>query len=105
MGCMHSWLWAERSPDAMDGVVPLACLPTQIAGRNRMWRRMLSADIRSDPDWREGAYTTEPRSLPAALELLFLVGSSPLPLPPAAPTPDSAHALVARWLATPLSHT
>src|SRR5260370_42708733 len=62
MGCMHSWLWAERYPDAMDGVVPLACLPTQIAGRNRMWRRMLSAGIRSDPDWRSGEDTHEPPS-------------------------------------------
>ncbi len=103
MGCMHSWLWAERYPDAMDGVVPLACLPTQIAGRNRMWRRMLSAGIRSDPDWREGEYTTEPRSLRAALELLFVVGSSPLQLQRAAPTRDSADAYVARWLETRLA--
>src|SRR5579884_2282609 len=34
MGCMHSWVWAERYPDFMDGVMPLACAPTQIAGRN-----------------------------------------------------------------------
>jgi homoserine O-acetyltransferase/O-succinyltransferase len=98
MGCMHSWLWAERYGDVMDGVVPLACLPTQIAGRNRMWRRMLSADIRSDPDWQHGEYTSEPRSLRAALELLFLVGSSPRQLQRTAPTRDSADAYVTRWL-------
>jgi homoserine O-acetyltransferase len=105
MGCMHSWLWAERYPDAMDGVVPLACLPTQIAGRNRMWRRMLSAGIRSDPDWRSGEYTSEPPSLRAALELLFVAGSSPLQLQRAAPTRDSADAYVARWLETRLADT
>ena len=60
MGCMHSWLWAERHPDVMDGVVPLACLPTQIAGRNRMWRRLVSDDIRGDPDWNGGNYTRQP---------------------------------------------
>lgn len=102
MGCMHSWLWAERYPDMMDGVVPLACLPTQIAGRNRMWRRLLSVGIRSDPDWRNGEYPSEPRSLRAALELLFIVGSSPVQLQRAAPTRDSADTFVARWLETRL---
>ena len=29
MGCMHSWLWAEKWPDAMDAVMPLACLPNR----------------------------------------------------------------------------
>ena len=52
MGCMHSWLWAERYPEVMDGVVPLACIPTQIAGRNRMWRRVRTrlsfADVAHD---------------------------------------------------------
>src|SRR3989454_2235196 len=70
MGCMHSWLWAERYPDVMDGVVPLACFPTQIAGRNRMWRKMIIDDIRTDPDWKNGEYTTQPRGLRAALQLL-----------------------------------
>jgi homoserine O-acetyltransferase len=63
-----------------------------------MWRQMLSADIRSDPDWQHGEYTSEPRSLRAALELLFIVGSSPRQLQRAAPTRDSADAYVARWL-------
>jgi homoserine O-acetyltransferase len=103
MGCMHSWMWAERYPDMMDGVVPLACLPTQIAGRNRMWRKVLSADIRSDPDWQNGEYTHEPRSLRAALELLFIVGSSPLQLQRTAPTRDSADAYVTHWLETRLA--
>ena len=35
MGCMHSWVWAETYPDYMDALMPLACLPVQIAGRIR----------------------------------------------------------------------
>src|SRR5437870_3117995 len=35
MGCMHAWVWAETYPTMMDGVMPLACLPVEIAGRNR----------------------------------------------------------------------
>jgi homoserine O-acetyltransferase len=98
MGCMHSWLWAERHPDVMDGVVPLACLPTQIAGRNRMWRRLVSDDIRGDPDWNGGNYTRQPRGLRAALQLLFIAGSSPLQLQRLAPTRDSADGYISRWL-------
>src|SRR5213076_1568297 len=98
MGCMHAWLWAERHPDFMDGVVPLACAPTQIAGRNRMMRSMIIEDIRGDPEWRAGDYLQQPRGLVAALQILFLMGSSPLPLQRAAPTRDSADAYIARWL-------
>ena len=100
MGCMHSWMWAERHPDFMDGLVPLACIPTQIAGRNRMWRRMIIDDIKGDPDWRNGDYTMQPRGLRAALQLLFIAGSAPLVQQRAGPTRDSADAFITHWLDT-----
>ena len=105
MGCMHSWLWGERHPDFMDGLVPLACLPTQIAGRNRIWRKMISEDIRTDPDWNGGDYTQQPRGLRAALDLLFVAGSSPLQLQRAVPTRDSADAYIDRWRGARLAAT
>ena len=98
MGCMHSWLWAERHPAFMDGVVPLACAPRQIAGRNRMFRKLILDDIRSDPEWRGGDYTTQPRGLRAALQILFVMSSSPLQLQHLAPTRDSADAYIMRWV-------
>src|SRR5207244_7864075 len=52
MGCMHSWLWAERYPDVMAGVVPLACFPTQLAGRHRAGRQLVIAHIRTDRAWK-----------------------------------------------------
>src|SRR6266542_4743516 len=45
MGGMHAWMWGERWPDAMDALVPLASAPTQIAGRNRIWRKMMIDDL------------------------------------------------------------
>ena len=99
MGCMHSWIWAERYPAFMDGVVPLACLPTQIAGRNRMLRKMILDDIRNDPAWRGGDYTEQPAGLPAALQILFVMTSSPSVQQRAAPTRDSADAYITAWLA------
>jgi homoserine O-acetyltransferase len=60
MGGMHCWVWGERFPKFMDGLVPLASVPTQIAGRNRMLRKMVSDDIRGDPEWKGGDYATQP---------------------------------------------
>jgi homoserine O-acetyltransferase len=99
MGCMHSWIWAERHPEFVDGAVPLACLPTQIAGRNRMLRKMILDDIRNDPDWRGGEYTAPPRGLTAAQQLLFVMTSSPLLQQRAGPTRDSADAWITRSMA------
>jgi homoserine O-acetyltransferase/O-succinyltransferase len=91
MGCMHAFVWGETYPDAMDALMPLACLPVQIAGRNRMWRRMLIDAIRADPAWAGGEYKTEPReALRTASDLLMLAGSAPLYLQSAFPTRDSA---------------
>jgi homoserine O-acetyltransferase len=100
MGCMHAWIWAERYVGFLDGVVPLACAPTQIAGRNRMLRRMILDDIRTDPDWHGGDYPAppQPRGLRAALQILFVMSSSPLQLQRAAPTRDSADAYISRWV-------
>src|SRR5207244_11245379 len=89
---------AERHPDFMYGAVRLACAHAQTAGRNRMMRSMIIEDIRGDPEWRAGDYLQQPRGLVAALQILFLMGSSPLPLQRAAPTRDSADAYIPRSL-------
>jgi homoserine O-acetyltransferase/O-succinyltransferase len=99
MGCMHAWMWAERYPSFMDGVVPLACAPTQIAGRNRMLRKMILDDIRQDPAWRGGDYADQPPGLTAALQVLFVMGSSAAQLQRTAPTRDSADQFISAWLA------
>jgi homoserine O-acetyltransferase len=78
MGAMHTWLRGERHPDFMDALMPLASLPTQISGRNRVWRRIVIDAIRNDPDWRGGNYTTQPQSLRTAVEVLYLMASNPV---------------------------
>ena len=78
MGGMHTWLWGERYPDFMDALMPLASLPTQISGRNRVWRRVVIDAIRSDPAWKGGEYETQPPSLRTAAEMLYLMGSNPV---------------------------
>jgi homoserine O-acetyltransferase len=91
MGCMHSWVWAEEHPDFIDAAMPLACLPSPVAGRNRMWRKMLMDGIRSDPAWNNGNYTQQPRqALRLAEDLLILAGSAPLFNQTQGPTRDAA---------------
>jgi homoserine O-acetyltransferase len=91
MGCMHSFVWGETYPDFMDALMPMACLPVQIAGRNRLWRKMVMDAIRNDPEWKGGEYKEQPmRALRTAQDLLIIAGSAPLPMQKSFPTRDAA---------------
>jgi homoserine O-acetyltransferase len=99
MGCMQSFVWGETYPGFADALMPLACLPVQIAGRNRMMRYMAIENIKNDPAWDHGNYTTEPvEGIRAANELLFVMGSAPLVQQKAAPTRQAAEQYVDRLL-------
>ncbi|HWA91481.1 MAG TPA: alpha/beta fold hydrolase [Rhizomicrobium sp.] len=79
MGCMQSFVWGETYADFADALMPLACLPVEIAGRNRMWRKMTIDAIRNDPAWAGGEYKSQPReALRNAADLLMIAGSVPL---------------------------
>jgi homoserine O-acetyltransferase len=86
MGAMHTWLWGEQYPDFMDALMPLASLPIQISGRNRVWRKTIIDAIRNDPDWKGGEYQTQPPSLRTAIAMFWLVGSNPVLRQQEAPT-------------------
>ncbi|HKP70974.1 MAG TPA: alpha/beta fold hydrolase [Pyrinomonadaceae bacterium] len=91
MGGMHSWMWPEMYPDFMDASMPLASLPVEISGRNRIWRRMVIDAIKNDPDWQNGEYKTPPlRGLTAAVNILTIMGSVPLQMQKQAPTKEAA---------------
>ncbi len=99
MGCMHSWMWAERYPDFADALMPLACLPVQIAGRNRAWRDLLMDAIRSDPAWLQGEYRSEPASgLRTVAGILLIAGSAPIQMQLALPNRDAADEFVQKYM-------
>jgi homoserine O-acetyltransferase len=102
MGGMQTWMWGEEHPDFMDALMPLASLPVEIAGRNRMWRRLAIDAIRLDPQWKGGDYSVQPTGLRIAEEMLLLVGSNPVIRQKAAPTRSAADALVDQYLKTTL---
>jgi len=102
MGCMHSWVWGERYPDFVDGLVPLACAPTQIVGRNRMIRTMIMDFIRDDPGYKGGEYTAQPAGLGHAIGMLFIMTSAPKVQLRQAPTRDQADSVIRAYLDTQL---
>ena len=95
MGCMHAFVWAEDYPDFARAMMPMACLPTEIAGHNRMWRRAAVEGIRRDPAWQQGNYSSQPQQgLRTAVSLLQAAGFAPLYLQRAYPGRQAADAYI-----------
>lgn len=93
MGGMQTWLWGERHPDMMDGLVPIASQPVALTGRNGFWRQMIVDAIRRDPGWNDGYYTLQPMQWLHAMPIFTLLGDSAARMQALAPTQNTA-----RWL-------
>ncbi len=106
MGGMHTWVWGEKYPDFMDALMPLASLPVQISGRNRMMRRMVIDSIKNDPEWNNGDYKQQPtRGLTSAIYTLLFMTSVPLQQYKQAPNRDAADKLFDNLIRARLSST
>ena len=96
MGGMHVWMWAEKYPEFMDAALPLVCLPAQIAGRNRMERRLIVDAIRNDSEWKGGDYDRQPQGLVTALRMIAFSAGSKKQLYQEAPTQEATDRLLDR---------
>ncbi|GAB3038780.1 alpha/beta fold hydrolase [Bowmanella dokdonensis] len=94
MGGMFSWVWGYTYPDYMDALMPLASLPVEIAGRNRVLRKMIIDAVKNDPQWQQGSYTTQPPGLREAMYPLIMMVSSPLQYQLQAPTREQAETML-----------
>lgn len=104
MGGMHAWLWAEKYPDMMDLVVPMASQPTAMAARNWILRRMMLETIRNDPDYNNGNYTSQPRMMKYAIAAYgFASSGGTLAYQEHAPTAAKADHMVDERLAAPVT--
>lgn len=93
MGCMHAFMWGARYPEAVEKLAPFACLPVEIAGQNRMWRKLSIDAIKADPTWNGGNYNSPPLSgLRTAATLSLIAGANPLALQAQYPTRAAAEA-------------
>ena len=104
MGGMHAWVWGAKYPDYMDAVVPMASQPTAMSSRNWMMRRLIIDSIRTDPDWKDGNYTTQPRAFRTA-NVFFGIATNggTIALQKAAPTREAADKLLDQRLAAPFN--
>jgi homoserine O-acetyltransferase/O-succinyltransferase len=93
MGCMHAFVWATKYAKAVEKLAPFACLPVEIAGQNRMWRKLSIDAIKADPAWNGGNYTSPPLSgLRTAASLTMIAGANPLAMQAQFPTRQLAEA-------------
>ncbi|HEY8069901.1 MAG TPA: alpha/beta fold hydrolase [Burkholderiales bacterium] len=102
MGGMQTWMWGSRYADFMDALVPMACLPTAMSGRNYLLRRMLTQSIRNDPEWLGGDYTAQPKNMQTHLLTYSLatIGGN-WGLYKRAPSHEAGDKLIAAALAQP----
>jgi homoserine O-acetyltransferase/O-succinyltransferase len=77
MGGMQTWIWGEKHPDMMQALMPIACFPERVKGRNLLWRRMLIDSVRQDPGYKNGNYAEQPANLGIAWSLFNLMVDSP----------------------------
>ncbi len=104
MGGMQSWVWGYTYPDFMDAIMPLASLPVEIAGRNRMQRAMIVKLIEMDPEWQNGNYQNQPKvGLAGAIGQLMFMVSSPLQWQKRAPTREEAEEMLDKMVERYLS--
>jgi homoserine O-acetyltransferase/O-succinyltransferase len=105
MGCMQSFVWGELYPQFVDALMPLACMPMAVAGRNRMWRYMAMQSIRDDPAWDGGNYTHEPvEGLEGAADMLIIAVSAPQQMQKEYPTRRQAEEYVDETVKNIVSH-
>ena len=105
MGGMQAWMWAQKHPEMMDIVVPMASFPTEMSGRNWMLRRLITDSIRNDPDWKGGDYTAQPRSAQFATVFFQLAtNGGNQALHRQAPTREKADALLEARMKAPFNN-
>jgi len=105
MGAMHTWIWGYMFPNFMDGLVPLASNPVEIAGRNRIWRKALVDAIVTDPEWNGGNYTAQPRGMASAIGFLLMATSVPMQWQRQFPTAAAADKYLANQIASRMKTT
>src|SRR3954447_9553201 len=104
MGGMHTWLWGEKYPNAMDALIPMASQPTEMAARNWLLRRIMLDTIRNDPDYNGGNYTAQPRMMKYAVTAYNIASAGgTLSYQALAPTSAKADQMIDERLAAPVT--
>lgn len=95
MGGMLAWMWGGLFRSFMGALVPIACQPGPMSGRNWLQRRMQIELIRNDPGWNGGDYGHQP-TYHSRAPFGALMTASAVHLQQMAPTREAADALYTR---------
>lgn len=63
LGGRRTWQWGVQYPEYMDALVPMISSPKPNAGRRGMIDYLAEAIVRNDPDFADGNYKTNPKSV------------------------------------------
>jgi homoserine O-acetyltransferase/O-succinyltransferase len=109
MGCMHNFAWGIDYPGFVRRFVSLACNAIEIAGRNRVNRKIVIDGFRNDPAYRDGTYG-DPADLSMGQTIFayvgILVAPNPYRMQAEYPTREASEemlqAFMAQWLTNPV---
>jgi homoserine O-acetyltransferase/O-succinyltransferase len=104
MGCMHTWVWVETHRDFADAAMPLACLPVQIAGRNRVWRKTIIDALRDDPGYMNGEYKQQPAVMRTVIGMLLLMATGVQEFQRENPTREKADEALKHYVDSGIAH-
>jgi homoserine O-acetyltransferase/O-succinyltransferase len=90
MGGMQTWMWGERYPAMADALMPIASQPIPMAGRNWLWRQMVTGAIRNDPGWHGGDYAAQPTQWTRVMPIFAIMTGNAARLQAQAPDRASA---------------
>jgi homoserine O-acetyltransferase len=99
MGCMHAWVWGTEFPAEAVALLPLACLPHPITGRNLLWRQLSVDLIRHDSNFKGGEYTQPLAAMEAVRGIMTLITQNTLDLQARGATREAALDLYQRTVA------
>jgi homoserine O-acetyltransferase len=104
MGGMVTFQWATTYPETAQKFLPMGCYPIEIAGQNRLQRKLIIDAIKLDPAWNEGNYTSQPvAGMRGATSIAILMASGALYLQTSYPTREAADKFAEDAMALSLS--
>ena len=80
MGGMNTWMWGYLYPATAKALMPIACLPQKLAGRNLLFRRLMLAIIEAGTRCQNGHPNAASEAVGLAWNVFQMMVSSPAKL-------------------------
>ena len=80
MGGMNTWMWGYLYPATAKALMPIACLPQKLAGRNLLFRRLMLAIIEAGTKCQNGHPNVASEAVGLAWNVFQMMVSSPAKL-------------------------